>query len=219
MLSIFPDSKEFPLIFACYDRIMAASPSFKKTVLLHADNEPTVNGNTVTLTNGGGKLVATYFSDNELEIEAIGGEGRNRMMNGTQVPLDKFRGEGWYTPWGRLEICPKIGRRNDDVLAVMYVADEENEKTLEVTNVSTFGIVGATVMNNALLFIKSIVYPDRIYEINVPGEGEMTYYVSGLSAGKWKARVGKKSLTINVKADERFARFTAPAGNLTLSKM
>ena len=219
MLSIFPDSKEFPLIFACYDRIMAASPSFKKTVLLHADNEPTVNGNTVTLTNGGGKLVATYFSDNELEIEAIGGEGRNRMMNGTQVPLDKFRGEGWYTPWGRLEICPKIGRRNDDVLAVMYVADEENEKTLDVTNVSTFGIVGATVMNNALLFIKSIVYPDRIYEINVPGEGEMTYYVSGLSAGKWKARVGKKSLTINVKADERFARFTAPAGNLTLSKM
>ena len=74
-------------------------------------------------------------------------------------------------------------------------------------------------MNNALLFVKMLAYPGRSYEIEVAGEGDMTYYVSGLSEGKWKAKVGKKSLTVTVGEKERFARFTAPCGKLVLTKV
>jgi hypothetical protein len=104
------------------------------------------------------------------------------------------------------------------MLAVMYVTDEENEKALEVNKLSGDGIIGATVMNNALIFIKMLAYPKRSYELEVAGEGDMTYYVSGLSEGKWLIKAGKKSLTVKVSAEERFVRFTAPAGKLLLTK-
>ena len=219
MLAIFPESKEFPLIFACYDRIMAASGSFKKSILLHADNEPEIDGACVTLKNGGGKLVATYLSDRDFAIETIGGEGNNRVINGKQCPLSDFRGGGWHSPWGRIEVVPEAGSKTDDMLAVMYVTDEENENKLKVEKLSGLGMIGATVMNNALLFVKMLAYPGRSYEIEVAGEGDMTYYVSGLSAGKWRVKAGKKSLTVTVKEEERFARFTAPCGKLTLTQV
>ena len=55
-----------------------------------------------------------------------------------------------------------------------------------------------------------------IIDLDIPGEGDLTYYVSGLSDGKWQVNAGKKSLTIKVKPEERFASFKAPAGKLTL---
>ena len=106
----------------------------------------------------------------------------------------------------------------DDILSVMYVTDEENESPLEVTKLSDDGILGATVMNNALLYIQKLPCPNKRYEIEVTGEGDMTYYVSGLSTGKWNAKVGGKSINLTVKPDERFARFTAPAGKLVLTQ-
>ena len=217
MLSIFTESAEFPLIFACYDRI-TANPEFKKTVLLHAEEEPRIDDNAVTLTHGGGKLVATYLSDSKISIEPLGGDNRNRMINGKQCGVSSFRGDGWRALWGRVEIVPEIGRRTDDVLSIMYVTDEENASSLKVEKLGSYGILGATVMNNALIFIKNIVYPDSCYELEVAGEGDMTYYVSGLSEGKWRIKVGGKSLTVKVSADEKFARFVAPAGKLVMKK-
>ena len=218
MLSIFTDSEDFPLIFACYDRITATSPAFRKAVLLHAEEEPKIDGNTVTLTHGGGKLVASYLSDSELDVIPLGGEGRNRIINGKQCGVSKFRGDNWHTLWGRVEVVPREGNLTDDILAVMYATGEENETSLAVEKLSGFGIIGATVMSRALLFIKNVACPLDSYEIDVTGEGELTYYVSGLSEGKWRARVGKKSLTVKVAAEEKFARFTAPAGKLIITK-
>ena len=217
MLSIFTESKEFPLIFACYDRITAASGDFKKSILLHTENEPEINGNKVTLTNGGGRLVASYLSDSELDLTSIGGENNNRVINGKQIPMNDFRGD-WHTLWGRVEVSPKLGNKTDDVLAIMLATDADNEISPEVKKLSTDKILGATVMNNALIFIKDISCPEDIYEISVCGDGEMTYYISGLSAGKWTAEVAGKTVELNVSEEERFARFTAQGGLLILKK-
>ena len=219
MLSIFTESADFPMIFACYDRIMAADPGFRKAILLHTMNEPVINGNIVTLANGGGKLVASYISNSDIDILPLGGENSNRLINGNQCGISNFRGDGWKSLWGRIEVVPKEGNKTDSVLSVMYVTGEENEKTLEAEKLSGYGILGAKIMNNALLFIEKLPCPDSSYEIEVAGEGELTYYVSGLSEGKWKVKAGNKSLTVKVSADERFARFAAPAGRLTLKKM
>ena len=218
MLSIFTETKEFPLIFACYDRITAISGDFKKSVLLHADHEPKIDGNRVTLTNGGGKLVANYLSDSKLQVTSIGGENNNRVINGKQVPVNYWRGGVWHTLWGRVEVSPELGNKTDDVLAVMLATDAENEFAHEVKKFSTDKILGATVMNNALIFIKDISCPEDIYEISVCGDGEMTYYISGLSAGKWTAEASGKTVELNVSEEERFARFKLPFGKLTLKK-
>ncbi|MBR2965661.1 MAG: hypothetical protein IKC34_03830, partial [Clostridia bacterium] len=60
--------------------------------------------------------------------------------------------------------------------------------------------------------------PEDIYEISVCGDGEMTYYISGLSAGKWTAEASGKTVELNVSEEERFARFKLPFGKLTLKK-
>ena len=218
MLSIFTESKEFPLIFACYDRITAASGDFKKSILLHADHEPKIDGSQVTLINGEAKLVANYLSEGNLDIVGIGGENNNRVINGKQVPVNKFNANGWLSLWGRVEVSPELGNKTDDVLAVMLATDAENEFAHEVKKFSTDKILGATVMNNALIFIKDISCPEDIYEISVCGDGEMTYYISGLSAGKWTAEASGKTVELNVSEEERFARFTAKGGLLTLKK-
>ena len=121
--------------------------------------------------------------------------------------------------WGRVEVSPELGNKTDDVLSVMFVTDRENENTLEVKQISTDGILGATVMNNVLIFIKNLPSPDNAYKVSVDGEGEMTYYVSGLSAGKWTAEVAGKAIELNVSEEERFARFTAPSGNVVLKRL
>lgn len=101
----------------------------------------------------------------------------------------------------------------------MFVTDAENDNALEATKLSTDKILGATVMNNALLFIKDNSCPESSYEISIDGEGDMTYYVSGLTHGRWTAEVAGKTVELDVSEEERFARFTLPAGNLALKKL
>lgn len=216
MLSIFTDDEKFPLFFICFDRITAARASFRKAVLLHTDTEPTVSGNTVTVSNGKSKLTATYLSDGEFDIELLGGEGRDRMINGNQVELSNFRGGGWKRGWGRIEVVPKSGRLTDEVLAVMYATDADCEDAPEIIRLESFGILGAKFADRAALFVEGMGQHPAIIDLDVPGEGDLTYYVSGLSDGKWQVKTGKKSLTIKVKPEERFACFKAPAGKLTL---
>ena len=216
MLSIFPEDKKTPLFFVCFDRITAARASFRKAVLLHSDTEPTVNGNVVTINNGKAKLTATYLSDGEFDIELLGGEDRDRLINGKQIEVSDFRGGGWKRGWGRAEVVPKRGRLTDEVLAVMYAADADSDVSVEVTKLESFGVIGAKFADRAALFIEGMGQHPSIIEIDVPGDGEITYYISGLSAGKWQARIGKKSINLKIKEEERFISFKTEAGRLTL---
>ncbi len=219
MLSVFTDSKEFPLIFATYDRITAADASFRKAVLLHADNEPTVEGNRVTLVNGDGKLVASYFSDGDFSIEKLGGINQNRMINGKQCGISTvLRGDDWTALWGRVEVVPRAGSKTDDVLAVMYVTDKDNENALSVTKLSGEGVIGALAADRAMLFVKDMDGSASL-SIDVDAAGEITYYISGLSVGEWSASVGGRSIKLSVSEAKRFASFTAPAGKLALTKI
>ncbi len=211
MLSVFTDSKEFPLLFVTFDRISAIGEHAKKTLLLHTINEPTLDGNTAIAEVEGGRLTATYISDSELEVTKIGGPGKTFWVNGKQCHTNNMA-EG--DVWGRAEISPKLGNLTDDILSVMYVSDAGNEKRLEVEKISTPLLLGASLLDNTLLFVRDIAScPDTI-ETDV----KATVFVSGLSAGEWTASAGGKSETVTVGESERFAKFNLAEGKLTLSK-
>ena len=211
MLSVFTDSKEFPLIFATFDRISAVGAHAKKSLLLHTIYEPTLDGKTAITEVEGGRLTATYISDSELELDKIGGEGKTYWINGRQCHVkDKSDGD----VWGRVEVSPKLGNLTDDILSLMYVSDAGNESRLEIKEISTPEMLGAIVMNRALIFIRDIDACPTALEIDA--DGADTLFVSGLSAGKWTATDGKKTETVTVGEDEKFAKFSL-GGKITLT--
>ena len=211
MLSVFPDSKEFPLIFATFDRITAVGAHAKKSLLLHTVYEPTLDGNTAIAEVEGGRLTATYISDSALELDKIGGEGKTYWINGRQCHVkDKSDGD----IWGRVEVSPKLGNLTDDILSLMYVSDAGNESRLEIKEISAPEMLGAIVMNRALIFIRDIDACPTALEIDA--EGADTLFVSGLKAGKWTAANGNKTETVTVGEDEKFAKFSI-GGKITLT--
>ena len=213
MLSVFTECEEFPLVFATFDRISAVGAHAKKSLLLHTINEPTLNGHTAIAEIEGGRLTASYLSDSELELEKIGGPGKTFWVNGKQCHTNNMA-EG--DVWGRVEVSPKLGNLTDDILSLMYVSDAGNEKALETKMLSTPEILGATVMNYALIFVRDIAScPDTI---TVETDGADTFFVSGLSAGEWTATAGGVSTTVTVGEDELFAKLTLGKGTVTLSK-
>ena len=128
------------MILFAFDRITANDPTFKKTFLLHVPAEPKLDGRTVSVERGEGKLVLQSVFGGDA-VTPIGGTGKNYVVNGEQLAPCKGGDDGF---WGRVEISPTPGRATDDLLNVLFVTDAG--KTLvpitSLMNVSNGYLVG-----------------------------------------------------------------------------
>ena len=227
MLTVYNEDKDFPMYFFVFDSIESTDASFKKTFLLHVrgTTEPTIEGNVVTLTNGGGKLVSHTLTDGA-SIEAIGGIvynengkynaelSRNYLINGYQlVPLDK----GNDGNWGRVEISVS-GSKKSTFMHAMYVTDKDSvARAPEVKKISANGIEGAIIGDVAAVFLDSVKLSLTSVSFNTEGSGNMRYYVAGLFEGSWNLSVnGEKCGTVTA-GEGGMAVFTAKAGEITLT--
>ena len=184
--------------------MIAKGLSGRKAILLHTLPGPIIDGNTVSTRNDNARLIATYISPSKLDLAYYGEDD------------ESFAGGADSAIWGRVEVCPELGNLRDDVLSVMYVKDLDDENSLEITEIKTDDILGAEIMDYALLFVRDLpACPDKI---SVETKSASTYMISGLSEGEWEVSAGEKTFTINVSAEERFARFTATAGKIVISK-
>ena len=216
MLTAYTNCPTFPMFFFVCDRITAKSPDFKKTFLLQVPGAeaPTVSGKSVTLTEQDGKLVLHSVIGGD-DIEPIGGEGKNCLVNGMQCDA----GGGVLTHWGRVEISPKTGNKSDVLLNVMYVTDRETEKTLSPVPTVGRGNVGARLGDICAVFATDATLTELPVSFRVEGEGELTYYVSGVAPGRWSVSVnGSCLVSCKVKEGEGLLTFRAPAGDVLLKK-
>ena len=118
--------------------------------------------------------------------------------------------------WGRVEVCPELGNLRDDVLSVMYVKDLDDEDSLEISEIKTDDILGAEIMDYALLFVRDLrSCPSTL---TVETKTASTYMISGLSEGKWSAEADGRKIDFEVSGDERFARINLPCGKITIIK-
>ena len=212
MLAVY-DTKndDVPLYFFVFDNVTSANDQYEKVFLLHTRTEPTVSGNTVTEVNGEGKLVLqSVFGCNT--ITKIGGEGNNYNVNGTQLEpkADSTSREDGY--WGRVEIAAPIGAKATEMLNVMYVCDADKNPDLTATPIETADVKGAVIGKTAAIFVTSTTRRTTALRFTAPGEGDLTYYVSGVKAGRWTLIVNGQTKAINVTEESGFLTFTAPAG-------
>ena len=217
MLAVYDTKNEdVPLFFFVFDNIKTSSTTKAKTFLLHVPSAPTISGKTVTVQKDGAKLVlqSVLGGDN---ITSLGGANKNYLVNGVQKVPSRGSDDGY---WGRVEISPNTGNQTDQLLNVMYVCDSgKTPANVTATAISTDDVKGAAIGNVAAVFVTSATRRSTAFSFSVTRTGEVTYYVSGVRAGKWTVSIGSSfSETVTATPDGGLLVFTAPAGTtLTLT--
>jgi hypothetical protein len=243
MLVVYTGDEKVPMAFFTYDTITSDSTDYKKTYLLHisSKDKPTIDtvNKTVVTENGGGRLVLTCLSSN-VSIKGVGGRtygpnnklddsaSGNYYINGYgQVPINYDDGT-----WGRVEISNTNSAKSTKLFNAMYVTDAGNTtyyETKPITNVSTNSLSGGDVEGGvfnksvAAVFVKrNLTKSNRLtgtVSFTTEGNSSMSYYIDGLAAGTWKVTVGGKTIgSYTVSANSGLLTFSAPAGNVTITK-
>ena len=222
MLAVYDTGNpSVPMYFFVFDNVTAKNASFKKTFLLHVPTKPTIEGKTVTVKNGNGKLVLQNVIGNNVTITDVGGDDKNYWVNkngaDSYVQLNNsYDRSDEY--WGRVEISPATGNETDRLLNVMYVCDADKNLNLPATAISNDTVKGAKIGNTAAIFVTSATRRSTSFEFTVSGSGGLKYYVSGVAAGKWTVKVGTNTVTtVTATSEGGFLTFTAPAGTVTLT--
>ena len=153
---------------------------------------------------------------NEGEYSAA--KSRNYMLNGSQcVPRNDAADDGH---WGRVEIVPDKTVPEVKFMNLLYVTDAGQTKPAPIiSRITGEAAMGGVFGNIAAIFATS---RDRVateLSASVSGDGDMSYYVSGVAAGTWEITVNEKSYGAAVATEEGgLLTFTAPAGSITLKK-
>jgi hypothetical protein len=111
------------------------------------------------------------------------------------------------------------GRKTDVLLSAMYVTDRETEATLTPIPTVGCGTVGARLADVCAVFATDDTLTEQPIAFRLEGDGELTYYISGVAAGKWSVSInGKRLATFEVKDGEGLLTFSAPAGDVLIEK-
>lgn len=207
------------------DKVVSTQPTFKKTWLLHAQNEPTIHANTISFesTQDGrnGRLHNTVVlpaPDNQ-QIETVGGPGKEYWVDGKNWGTVTQEDAGQW----RVELSPKEAALSDNFLNLIQVMDAQPVQTA-LTIDKCFSANGDYI---------AISIADRIVAqaLNLSshaadlaftlGDGKKTYQVliTDLAAGKWTIQTasGKQNLTVNKDAGTVY--FTSKGGKFLLHKL
>jgi hypothetical protein len=206
-----------------FDRITSDDASYKKTALIHVQEEPTVNGDFAIITNtkgdNNGKLVVQTVGFGT-EYKVIGGEGKEFWLNDTLGNADTDISEAQNSVaeygWGRIEISPKTPEKTNHMLTVMYVTDADNKSApIKASDISTNDLAGALMFGKAMFFPKN----DKLIsnEVSFTIDSSADCYLTGISAGNWEIYNGNTLVnTVTVANGENILTFAANAGTYTI---
>jgi len=226
ILSAATDDEKYPLVLATFDRITSDDASYRKSALIHVQQEPTITDDgfaIVTNTRNGnsGKMVVQTAGD-ATEYNVIGGEGKRYWLYDRNSDVDDTVGAGSVEEygWGRIEISPKNAEKTNTMLTIMYVTDAENNAApIKAQDISTDKLAGTVILGNAMLFPKNTALLEDSAEFTTAGTGELNYYIAGVKAGKWTVTAGGKTQTVEVRDGENILTFTASAGSVAVSSV
>lgn len=215
-----------PAALVVFDRVVAADPSFRKYWLLHGMEEPTVNGNTVTMTlsqrGWTGKLVNTALLPQAAEIAKVGGPGKEFWVFDQNFPnavRNNRRPEDYEIGEWRAEISPRQPAAADWFLNVAQVMDN-GATPLAVERLESGDTVGVRVADRVVWFQRTGTRTDRPVSFTVPGSGTMKFLVADLAEGTWQVwRDGAIVFpALTVTGDEGTLYFEGPAGAYSLRR-
>ncbi|MBQ7384010.1 MAG: heparinase II/III family protein [Clostridia bacterium] len=233
MMFIPVDKERIHAVFAVSDKVVSSNADFKKTFMLHCQEEPQIIGNKTVIRRTGspesfhglplkydGMLINQTLLPKGAKIESLGGEGREFLINGENYPIPingKLKASA-ETGWGRIEITPPMANESDEFLNVMLVCDngEIVDETAELYENDL--AVGAFLLSEAIFFPRGKEAIAEEFEIASPmTQQPWNYHVSGLKEGEWSVTLnGAEICRKEVDAQSGMLNFSALGGNIKL---
>ncbi len=220
-------------LFVVSDKVVSSKPEFKKTFMLHCQEEPEISEGRIIIRRTGnrvsyhglpriydGMLVNQTLLPKDVNVELLGGEGREFLICGKNYPIPiqgKIR-ESAETGWGRVEISPSALRQNDEFLNVMLIADNGELVSEKTTLVESEDMIGAYVCGEAVFFPRNAECSNEILTLCLPDEADIkNYHISGLKKGRWTVSLnGAEICTKDVCGESGMLNVEAKSGTLTL---
>lgn len=123
-----------PDVFVVYDRVESAEAGFAKEWLLHASNEPVIDGSVARMDSRKGRLFSQTVFPVDAKIAKVGGPGKEFWSNGKNWEFNpafvrnsmrsctrENRGPYWGS-W-RIEVSPNQPSKRDGFLHVLTACD------------------------------------------------------------------------------------------------
>ena len=220
----------YPAALIVFDALRSSSPTFKKTWLLHSEEEPLIEGNSVTITRDtvdyNGRLVnQTLLPSNGFTINKVGQDfdGVSKYnVNGTLFEMKPKSTTAEVGNW-RTEISPTTAEKQSYFLNVIQLEENEDEiqplesKLLENTD----DYVGVEINSHVAYFRKDGLSKSKTLKIN-PGksDGERFFAITGLSSGIWTVydKDGKVVTTEKVYEKHDSLSFEASGESFTIKR-
>ena len=231
MLFLPQTDPEIPAVMMVYDRVVSADASYRKTSLLHCQEEPDVEGNRITVrrtakpeclfgpaTQYNGKLIAQMLLPTDAVLRKIGGPGQEFVVDGVNYPYDysgKLK-DCVETGWGRVETSPGDARAEDDFLNVMYVCDNDCPRQEPAVLLAAEGFAGAQLLGEAVFFARQTETRESV-KLRARN-GVRSWHIAGLAGGVWTvSQAGKPAERHYVRQESGILNLRSDATELTLA--
>ena len=231
MMFVPTDNNNFPALFVVFDKITALNKSYKKTFLLHAQEEPILNSSKVISIRNiqfgyNGMLVNQTLLPDDAIVTKIGGTGKSISSNRFFVAGNNYLPKNFESfdetkseiefGWGRVEITPGAQRFTDYFLNVMYVKDADMYAPVQVAELIENDLISATkVLGNVIAFAKNNQIDVREFTLDIPGnEEQLNIIVTGVEQGEWSIIADDKEvLSLFASTNGKLLHFQAPANS------
>ncbi|MBO5370648.1 MAG: hypothetical protein J6B23_08245 [Clostridia bacterium] len=208
----------YPAAFVVYDKMTSKDASFKKTWLMHSQNEPTVSDNVITITRTesdfDGKLVDNVLLPESNTINVVGGTNNEMFtVGGVSMPpkADTIEGGNY-----RIELSPKTSNLEDEFLNVMYVTDASGgAEPLASSKIETEQFVGASIYDRVILFAKQATVGSQFTLTINSGFDKTHILVADVADGTWNISGG--DVNINVASKDGVIYASLPNGTYTFA--
>lgn len=188
------------------DKVVSTNPSFKKTWLLHTQNEPRVKDNQIealnTTAGRNGKLVCTVLlpSTDNIQVATVGGPGKEYWVDGKNWGSVTQEDAGQW----RIEVSPKTAARSDNFLNVLQAMDAyPSVKPLPMQQVLSTNRNYVAVVINDRIVAQQLALANNKADIDFDFSSfstAMNMLMTDLAAGKWKITIDGVTETVQVGA-------------------
>ncbi len=228
-LNFFDDV--YPGALIVFDKMTSNNPAFKKTWLLHTQEEPEIkDGTTIaskTENGDNGRLINETLlpKAEDRTITKIGGKGKEFVVNGTNYPTnDRFENKAAkhtndFGKW-RIELSPKTQKATDYFLNVIHVTENDNSITpLNAELIEATDFAGVKIKDRVAFFSLT----DELYEkditFTVSGNENYEILVTDVLPGAWDVyKDGVKHADVVATENGKNLSFKGNAGTYTLKK-
>jgi heparin/heparan-sulfate lyase len=208
--------QQVPAALVVFDRVVSADPAFRKTWLLHAQEEPKLGGGgaevACTRPGEGGRLSLDVLlpEAGNLGIAAVGGPGKEFWVAGVNyandAAADALKRSSMELGAWRIEVSPKAAAAEDHFLNVMQVADRAGSARWPVRKVDASGRTGCLIDGPGaawlVLFRRDAARSGDPVCLSVPGTKVCRVLLTDLTQGAWKARRAGEHGSLALEASE-----------------